>query len=159
MTRAFLMNREAWLLQQLADEFDMEIGEVHRLARIFVNFDIDPLKKHGGVFVNQKINGFGFLNSVPARDAICDLRFAWELAKEDSQIAQRFARELQAKKKLDADDVRLWLQVIANQLAWASFWSIRHPMQKGRDGFKAEAEVYRRLSGRVEEKAKLEFRQ
>jgi hypothetical protein len=41
----FLINREASLLQQVADEFDMLIGEVHRLAMIFAIFEIDPLKK------------------------------------------------------------------------------------------------------------------
>jgi hypothetical protein len=150
------------MLKQLADEFDMPIGEVRRLAIIFTILEIDPIKEHtGGVFVmkKMKVNGFGFLNAVPPEDAICDLRIAWVSASEDSAIAKLFIRELEAKPRLDAEDIQLWLQVIANQLAWSSFWSLRHPTQKRRDGFKAEAEVYRRLSGRVEEKAKLEFRQ
>src|SRR6516164_5341696 len=129
----FLINRKS-LLQQLADEFDVPIGEIHRLARIFVNFEIDPLKIHtGGVYVfgaKTKINGFGFLHQVPPNNAICDLQYAWKLATEDSQIAERFVRELQEKDRLDAEDVRLWSQVIANQLAWTSFWCVRHPTQK-----------------------------
>src|SRR6516165_5920504 len=113
----FLINREASLLQQLADEFDMPIGEVHRLAIIFAIFEIDPLKKHGDVFVFEKtkMNGFGFLHQIPPKDAICDLRYAWALASEDSQIAQRFVRELQAKRKLDFEDIQLWLEVLKNQ--------------------------------------------
>jgi hypothetical protein len=87
------------------------------------------------------------------------LQYAWKLATEDSQIAGRFVRELQEKEELDAEDVRLWLQVIANQLAWSSFWCVRHPTQKGRDGFKVEAEVYEKLMGRVEERARVEFQQ
>jgi hypothetical protein len=127
---------EAWLLQQVADEFDMPIGEVHRLAMIFTIFEIDPLKKHGGVFVHQKINGFGFLHQVPPSDAICDLRYAWKLASEDSQIAQRLVRELRRKKRLDHEDVGLWLEVLANQFAWSSFWSVRRPgSQQRREGF------------------------
>jgi len=157
------MNRdEAALLQELAETFDMDVDEVHRLAIIFVIFEIDPLKKHGGVYVfgqKIKLNGFGFLHQVPPQDAICDLRFAWKVASENNETAKLFIRELRGKDRLDADDVRLWLAVIANQLGWASFWSVRHPTQNGRDGFKVEAEVYRRLSGRVEEKARLEFRQ
>ena len=72
MTR-FLINREAELLQELADEFDIEIGEVYRLARMFVNFEIDPITPRGGVYVfgpKTRINGFGFLHSVPPEDAI-----------------------------------------------------------------------------------------
>jgi hypothetical protein len=159
----FLINREASLLQQLADEFDMQIDEVRRLAIIFAIFEIDPLKKHGEVYVfgqKIKLNGFGFLHQVPPQDAICDLRFAWKLASENNETAKLFVAELQAKEQLDADDLRLWLQVLSNQFAWASFWSIRHPVsQQRRDEFKLEAEVYQKLSGRVEEKARLEFRQ
>jgi hypothetical protein len=150
------------LLQEAANEFNMDIYEVHRLVRIFVIFEIDPLKKHGGIYVfgqKVKINGFGFLHSVPPKDAICDLPYAWKLAEENGDTARLFLRELQAKKKLDAEDVRLWLEVLSNQYGWASFWSLRHPTQKGRDGFKLEAEVYQKLSGRVEERARLEFRQ
>jgi len=150
------------MLKQLADEFDMHVDEVRRLAIIFTIFEIDPLKKHGGIFMfkqKMKLNGFGFLHQSPPKDAICDLRIAWDLASEDSETARLFVAELQEKDQLDREDVRLWLEVIANQLAWSRFWSVRHPTQKGRDGFKVEAEVYRRLSGRVEGKARLEFRQ
>jgi hypothetical protein len=150
------------LLQEAANEFNMDIYEVHRLAIIFAIFEIDPLKKHGGVYVfgqKMKLNGFGFLHQVPPQDAICDLRYAWKLASENNETAKLFVAELRGKPQLDAEDVRLWLQVIANQLAWSSFWCVRHPTQKGRDGFKAEAEVYQKLSAGVEEKAKLEFRQ
>jgi len=150
------------LLKEAANEFDMDIYEVHRLAIIFVIFEIDPLKKHGDVFVHKKtkINGFGFLHQISPNDAICDLRFAWQSASEDSATAKLFVAELQEKDQLDAEDVQLWLQVLANQLAWCNFWSIRHPIsQKRRDEFKLEAEVYQKLSGRVEERARLEFRQ
>ena len=159
----FLINREASLLQQLADEFDMQIDEVRRLAIIFAIFEIDPLKKHGEVYVfgqKIKLNGFGFLHSVPPNDAICDLRFAWKVASENNETARLFLRELRGKDRLDAEDVRLWLEVLNNQRAWCNFWSIRHPIsQKRRDEFKLEAEVYEKLLGRVEERARLEFRQ
>jgi len=159
----FLINREASLLQELADEFDMPIGEVYRLAMIFTILEIDPLKKHtGGIFVferKMKLNGYGFLHQVPPNDCIVDLRFAWELAKRDSKTARLFVAELQRKKKLDFEDVQLWLEVIATQFAWSSFWSVRHPMQKGRDGFKLEAEVYQKLQGKVEDRARREFQQ
>ena len=43
------------MLKQLADEFDMPIGEVRRLAIIFTILEIDPIKEHtGGVFVMKK---------------------------------------------------------------------------------------------------------
>src|SRR6516165_7179036 len=112
----FLINREASLLQQLADEFDMQIDEVRRLAIIFAIFEIDPLKKHGEVYVfgqKIKLNGFGFLHQVPPQDAICDLRYAWKLASENNETAKLFVAELQAKEQLDADDLRLWLQVLS----------------------------------------------
>ena len=151
------------LLKEAANEFDMDIYEVHRLAIIFVIFEIDPLKKHGGIYVfgqKVKINGFGFLHQVPPKDAICDLPYAWKLASENNEIAKLFVAELQEKDQLDAEDVRLWLEVLNNQRAWCNFWSIRHPIsQKRRDEFKLEAEVYEKLLGRVEERARLEFRQ
>jgi len=151
------------LLREAANEFDMDIYEVHRLAIIFAIFEIDPLKKHGGVYVfgqKIKLNGFGFLHSVPPSDAICDLRFAWKVASENNETAKLFVAELQEKDQLDAEDIRLWLEVLNNQRAWCNFWSIRHPIsQKRRDEFKLEAEVYEKLLGRVEERARLEFRQ
>ena len=150
------------LLREAANEFDMDIYEVHRLAIIFAIFEIDPLKKHGGVYVfgqKIKLNGFGFLHSVPPNDAICDLRFAWKVASENNETAKLFIRELRGKDRLDAEDIRMWLVVLGNQYAWALFWSLRHPMREGRDGFKVEAGVYEKLRGRVEQRAKLEFRQ
>jgi hypothetical protein len=153
---------EAALLRELAETFDMDVDEVRRLAIIFMIFEIDPLKNHGSLYVfgpKTKLNGFGFLHQVPPQDAICDLRYAWKVASENGATARLFLRELQAKKKLDAEDVRLWLEVLGNQYGWASFWSLRHPTQKGRDGFKVEAEVYQKLSGRVEERSRVEFRQ
>ena len=103
------------LLREAANEFDMDIYEVHRLAIIFAIFEIDPLKKHGGVYVfgqKIKLNGFGFLHSVPPNDAICDLRFAWKVASENNETARLFLRELRGKDRLDAEDVRLWLEVL-----------------------------------------------
>jgi hypothetical protein len=150
------------MLKQLADEFDMHVDEVRRLAIIFTIFEIDPLKKHGGIFMfkqKMKLNGFGFLHQSPPKDAICDLRIAWKLASENSETAKLFVAELQGKDRLDAEDVRLWLEVLSNQYGWALFWSVRHWIPKERDGFKVEAEVYQKLSGRVEERARLEFRQ
>jgi len=81
-------------------------------------------------------------------------------ASENNETAKLFVAELQEKDQLDAEDIRLWLEVLNNQRAWCNFWSIRHPIsQKRRDEFKLEAEVYQKLSGRVEERARLEFRQ
>jgi len=154
--------REAALLKELAETFDMDVDEVRRLAIIFMIFEIDPLKNHGSLYVfgpKTKLNGFGFLHQVPPEDSICDLRIAWKLASENNETAKLFIRELRGKDRLDAEDIRMWLVVLGNQYAWALFWSLRHPMREGRDGFKVEAGVYEKLRGRVEQRAKLECRQ
>src|SRR6516225_4118481 len=85
------------MLKQLADEFDMPIGEVRRLAIIFTILEIDPIKEHtGGVFVmkKMKVAGARLLNGVPPGDAIGDARMAWGSASEDSAVATLRFREL-----------------------------------------------------------------
>jgi hypothetical protein len=126
------------LLAKAAEGIGLSMEETHRMVRLALSMEIDPLppEKWGARFdfsgPRTELTFWDSLGPVPPPDAEVPIRDAYRHFSQDCEAAEA---ALQEKLSHSA----LWAIVI-NSHDWTVFWSMRHPNPDVRRQFVIEVE-------------------
>jgi hypothetical protein len=125
---SFTSPKDVDQIYEIAARLGETIVTVVKMVRLLVTNEIDPLPIH------QREGTFEFdWNSGPPDPmSDCDLVVAWSYAQAAAKHNQQL---LQAPDRLS---LRTVLGIFRNTIAWAKFWSIRHPHDGWREKFAEE---------------------